>query len=76
MSVRERIDRVFSREVLGATFVGLSAGKIVETAIGLLPAVPAVRFVGWGVTFVAAVALFVTWESVEQVVEDATGSGS
>jgi hypothetical protein len=57
MSVRERIARVFSREVLGVTFVGLSAGKIVETAIGLLPAVPAVRFVGWGATFVAAVAL-------------------
>lgn len=71
-TVRERIDEIFSREVLGSIFVGVAAGKIIEKLLNLLYADTMGLLIGWSAAFVLAVLLFVWWEYVDRAVETAT----
>jgi len=67
----ERLDRVFSRKVLGSIFLGSTAGKILERAIDIL--VPSLygQLIAWTIAFVLALLLFLYWEAIETSVEDA-----
>lgn len=61
---RQRLEEIFSRDVLGSVLVSLAAGKIVEQLVVIAaPARPA-RLVAWTVAFAVFVALFVYWERV------------
>lgn len=61
---RQRLEEIFSRDVLGSVLVSLAAGKIVEQLVVIAaPSRPA-RLVAWSVTFAVFVWLFVHWERV------------
>lgn len=61
---REQVDKVFSRDVLGAVFVSSAAGKIVETLIALFFVTNLSKLFGWFVTFILAIYLFAYWDEV------------
>lgn len=80
----ERIDRIFSRKVLGSVFIGGTAGKVVEKIIEILALmtnqqpVPDTLWTAlalWFVGFVIAVLVSIYWERLErqkdELVEDA-----
>lgn len=70
---RERLDHIFSRQMLGSVLVGSAAGKVVEKALNIFldGAVPLLA--GWFAAFLVFVTLFAYWEQVSRTVEDATG---
>lgn len=68
----QRIDKVFSRRVLGATFLGTTAGKIVEyiikiSAHGQSPEYVAV-LQGYIIAFLLAMVLYMYWGTVESTI--------
>lgn len=68
--VRRRLNEIFSRQLLGAVFVGAAAAKIIEKLIDLAYADTLGQLFAWSVTFVLAVSLFVWWERVERAAVD------
>jgi len=63
---RQALDQIFSRDVLGSVFVGVSAGKIVEQAIVIFSPGRPERLVLWSITFLISVAVFVYWHRLAQ----------
>lgn len=66
----ERLDRVFSRKVLGSVFLGGTAGKILERIIDILAPTLYGQLIAWSIAFVLALLLFLYWEAIESTVED------
>lgn len=68
--VRERIDRVFSRKVLGAALVASAAWKFVAVVVEELVPEP-VLFEGgiWFAVFFLTVVVFVWWERIERAAD-------
>ncbi len=71
--IRDHIDHIFSRKLLGSVFVGSSAMKIVEKIIALSTTSTEAMLVGWGIAFVAAVVLFVYWNRIESETDELLG---
>ena len=70
-TVRRQLDRVFSRQMLGAALLSLTATKIVETALLLVAPRPPVRIVGWVVLFHVFLVGFAYWHRIEDAASDA-----
>lgn len=64
-SALKRLDKVFSRQMLGSVFVGGAASKMVETLVQLAAPELQLRFFAWMLTFVLALFLFIYWEQIE-----------
>lgn len=71
-TTRKRLEKIFSRDVLGSVLVSVSAGKVVEKVIVLAAPSTVARLVGWFGAFWLFVGLFVYWERVAETVEEAT----
>lgn len=63
---RQRLEEIFSRDVLGAVLVSLAAGKVVEQVVVLVAPMRVLRLVAWFVAFWLFVGLFVYWERVAE----------
>lgn len=61
---RQRLEEIFSREVLGSVLVSLAAGKTVEQLVVIAAPSRQGRLVAWFVAFWVFVWLFVKWEVV------------
>lgn len=70
-TIREGLDRVFSRDVLGAVFVGMSAKQVVDSAVTLVTLDPVANFLLWVAVLAASIALFVYWDHLEARAEAA-----
>lgn len=75
-SPRQRINEIFSRDVLGSVLVGLAGGKIVEQAVVLAAPGRPRRLVAWAVAFGLFVVLFAYWEHVERRVQEVAAGES
>lgn len=73
---RRRIEKVFSRDVLGSILVSLAIGKVIETTLKLFTPGVYSRLVGWLTLAVAFVLMFAYWERVSRVAEDVAEKGS
>lgn len=71
-SPQDRLDEIFSRQMLGSVFVGGAASKIFETGLKLIAPDPNARFIGWVASFVFFVVLFIYWEKLERTAGEAT----
>lgn len=68
---RQRLEEIFSRDVLGSVLVSLAAGKIVEQMVVIAaPSRPA-RLLAWTAAFAIFVWLFVKWEYVAKKAAEA-----
>lgn len=72
--VRRRIDKVFSRRMLGAVFVGTAATQATEkTVVVAFAGEVSKQLLAWVGVFVASVAAFVWWDCIERRTEFAAG---
>lgn len=67
---RERLDEIFSRQMLGSVLVGAAASKIIEKLLQLLSTDTFALLAAWTVAFCTFVVLFVYWEHVERTVQE------
>lgn len=68
---RQRLEEIFSRDVLGSVLVSLAAGKIVEQVVVIVAPSRPLRLVAWIVAFGLFVYLFVQWEKVAEKAKEA-----
>lgn len=73
-SARQRLNEIFSRQMLGAVLVGSSASKIVEKIINLVAATTFSELIAWTITFFVAIFVFVYWERLEHAAKSADDS--
>jgi len=66
------VSHLFSRGVLGSMLVGTATGKVVEKIVILTFGSPASRLIGWIVSLVIFVTLYVYWADFQDFVEEAT----
>ena len=66
----EHIDKLFSRQMLGAVFVGGAAGKVVEKVLNLITGETHGLLLLWMMTFVIFVFVFIYWDKLEQGTEE------
>ncbi|WP_433633853.1 hypothetical protein [Halomicrococcus sp. NG-SE-24] len=68
--VRRRIDKVFSRKMLGAVFVGTAATQATEkTVVVAFAGEVSKQLLAWVGVFVASVVAFVWWDRIERRTE-------
>lgn len=66
---RNRLDEVFSRQMLGSILVGAAVGKIIEKFLNIFFMTTVDLLVGWSIAFVLFTFLFVYWERIETITE-------
>lgn len=69
-TVREGLDLVFSRKVLGAVIVAVAAKKMLALGFHLLFDSTRTRFLAWSLVFLLAITLFTWWEYAERRTEE------
>ncbi|WP_440008579.1 hypothetical protein [Halomicrococcus sp. SG-WS-1] len=75
--VRRRIDKVFSRKMLGAVFVGTAATQATEkTVVVAFAGEVSKQLLAWVGLFVVSVAAFVWWDRIERRTELAAGEAT
>lgn len=78
--VRERLDQVFSRKMLGSVFIGMSATNIVMVSVDAYlrknPTVPWWEPLLWVAIFSASVAVFVWWERLARKATEAANQAA
>lgn len=75
--VRNRIDEVFSRRMLGSVLVGGAFSKIIESCIGVyFNTASQWRPVAWAVVFVLATTAFVWWDHLAEKATEAAESAT
>jgi len=70
-SARQRLNEIFSRQMLGAVLVGSTASKIVEKVINLVAMTTFSELIAWTIAFFIAIFVFVYWERLEYAAKSA-----
>lgn len=70
LSIRDAIDKAFSRSVLGSIFLGVSAGKVIEKLLNLYFSSTWGLLIGWSVTFVVFFVVYVLWNRIEKTLTE------
>ena len=68
----EHLDKLFSRQMLGAVLVGGAAGKMVEKTLNLISGETFGLLVLWSISFVIFMGVFIYWDRLERATEDMT----
>lgn len=66
----EHLDKLFSRQMLGAVLVGGAAGKMVEKTLNLISGETFGLLVLWSISFVIFMGVFIYWDRLERATED------
>lgn len=64
------MDKLFSRQMLGAVLVGGAAGKMVEKTLNLISGETFGLLVLWSISFVIFMGVFIYWDRLERATED------
>lgn len=65
-TTRQRLDHVFSRQMLGSVLLGAAAGKIVEKTLLLALDSTLALLAGWTGAFAVFLVAFVYWDRLER----------
>lgn len=74
-SARQRLNEIFSRQMLGSVLVGATASKIVEKLIILSTGTVVAELAAWTIAFLIAIFVFVYWERLEYAAKAASDEG-